>query len=60
MTKKERLESVKLFESLSPTLKTIAHAQLGITIPNTSNASTYVDLLKEEFNELVQKPLESK
>ncbi len=58
MTKKERLGAIKLFESLSPTLKTIADSQL--TIQNTSNASTFADLLKEEFEELIQKPLDSK
>jgi len=43
-----------LYDSLSPTLKQIFVSQIGYgeTIQNTSNASSHIDVLKEENNEM--------
>ena len=52
---KELEEKAKLWDSLSDTLRTIFCGKFErptvTTIENTSNASTFIDVLKEEFNE---------
>lgn len=44
-----------LYDSLSPTLKQIFVSQIGYgeTIQNTSNASSHIDVLKEESMDMV-------
>lgn len=48
-------EKAKLWDSLSDTLRTIFCGKFErptvTTIENISNASTFIDVLKEEFNE---------
>lgn len=54
----ELSEKAKLWDELSPLLKTIHGSKFErpsngiITIENTSNASTFIDVLKEEMVEL--------
>jgi hypothetical protein len=61
MTSKEQEKNHKygyatLFNSLSPTLKQIFVSQIGHgeTIINTSNASSHIDVLKEEVKDMLE------
>lgn len=52
-------EEKKLYDSLSPTLKQVYDSQVK-TIKNTSNSSTFIDVLKEEVTDMLDSNVEKK